>query len=634
MASAASIGATCEPGSETLALAVGGPRPTQPFPPMTDLEPSDRTRGTPTAPAPSGAERSASRAPAEPDRTRSPLYGPGDLPEDLAVGWAPRAQGSVRPAAPRTWLALATLGDVWPGEEGALALESAAQRATLLDLLAQDLAGGADGIHLSLHGSADNLSPGAAALLGELARGEFGARPLLLSGGRALLAAPRLLEGRAGAVGFGIDPWRGAGFSPGDWARLAALPSAPGLPSVVLSGLRIEAQGGPADLELVGLLLCLEAASLALGAAGAPAGAAGLGIGFELALSSEVFTTVAKLRALRRLIETWWAQFAPDSEPAPACLRAVSSQREFDARDPWNNLLRCTYQAFAGVVGGADQIALLPLDQPLGRRGELGQRLARNLHTLLGEESHLGLVEDPAMGSYALERKTEDLARAVWERYRQQRGAGGAAAWFAPGGPLERELAGLAARQAQRLDSRRRIRVGVNDFVARESTPLPPGRALERAPEPRGPAREGAAFEALARRGGSGAPAAVFLLNLGRQRDHHPRAAFIDGLLAVAGIEARHGRGAEGRPPAEALDDLCAEFLASGLPAAIVCGRDEDVRAALPGLLARLPRERSLYLAGRFEEFESWRQAGLAGGFHLGQDARAFLGQLLSRLGR
>lgn len=598
---------------------------------MTDLDPPEQTRGAPSATA---AQRSASRAPAGPDRARAPLYGPGDLPEDLGLGWAPRAQGAVRPAAPRTWLSLASVGDLWPGEEGVLALESAAQRATLLELLAQDLAGGADGIHICLHGSADGPGPGAAALLGELCRGEFGARPLLLSGGRALLAAPRLLEGRAGAVGYGVDPWRGAGLAREDWIRLAALPSAPGLPSVVLSGLCIEARGGTAELELVGLLLRLEDAAEALRTAGVPPAAAGLRIGFELALSSEVFNTIAKLRALRRLVETWWAQFAPGSEPAPACLRAVSSQREFDARDPWNNLLRCTYQAFAGVVGGADQIALLPLDQPLGRRGELGQRLARNLHTLLGEESHLGLVEDPALGSYALERQTEDLSRAVWERYRQQRGAGGAAAWFAPGGPLERELDGLAARQAQRLDSRRRIRVGVNDFVARESTPLPPGRALERAPEPRGPAREGAAFEALARRGGGGAPAAVFLLNLGRQRDHHPRAAFIDGLLAVAGIEARHGRGAEGRPPAEALDALCAEFLESALPVAIVCGRDEDVRAALPGLLARLPSGRSLYLAGRFEEFESWRRAGLAGAFHLGQDARAFLGQLLTQLGR
>jgi methylmalonyl-CoA mutase len=562
------------------------------------------------------------------------VFGPEDLPADLALGWAPRAAGAARPAAPRTWLSLSTIGDVWPTAEGALSLESKAQREALLELLAKDLEGGADGIHFSLLSAGNAPSPGEAALLEALSEGGFARRPLFLSGGRALLEVGRALASREGPVGFGLDPWRSAGFAAADWHRLAALRSAPGLPSLVLSSYRAEAAGASPELELAGLLLALEASVQGLAAAGLPAAAAGQRIGFELALTSDVFSAIAKQRALRRLLEAWWALFEPSFQPAGVALRGVSSQREFDARDPWNNLLRCTYQAFAGVIGGADQIALLPLDQPLGRRGDLGQRLARNLHTLLGEESHLGLVEDPALGSYALERRSEDLARVAWERYQRQRGAGGAAAWFGTGGQLERELEALNLKRSQRLGSRRQTRIGVNDFVAREATPEPPGRAFERAALPAGPPRDGAGFEALAKRGAAGGPAAVFLLNLGRQRDHHARAAFMDALLAVAAIEARHGRGAAGRPPAEALDELCAEFLASGLPVGIVCGRDEDVRAALPGLLARIPRERALYLAGRFEESEAWRSAGLAGGFHLGQDAQAFLSQLLTRLGR
>jgi methylmalonyl-CoA mutase len=603
---------------------------------MSDASPSIQPRGTPAGPGQSaaGAEPSASRASGEGGSKPGSAFGPEDLPLDLGVGWAPRAAGEARPVAPRTWLSLAPIGDVWPAAEGSLALESRAQREALLALLSQDLQGGADAIHFSLLSPGDGPTAGEAALLQALSQGDFGRWPLFLSGGRALLQAAPALAGRRGPVGFGTDPWRSADFGAMDWQRVAALPCAAGRPSIVLSSYRVEAAGASPELELTGLLLALESSLQGLGAAGLSSAAAGERIGFELALTCDVFSTIAKQRALRRVVEAWWGLFEPGFDPALAPLRGVSSQREFDVRDPWNNLLRSTYQAFGGVVGGADQIALLPLDQPLGRRGELGQRLARNLHTLLGEESHLGLVEDPALGSYALERRSEDLARAAWELYQRQRRQGGAAAWFGAGGQLEQELAALHTKRSQRLGSRRLTRIGVNDFVAREATPQAPGQTFERRTPPAGPARDGAAFEALARRAAGTDPAIVFLLNLGRQRDHHPRAAFMDALLAVAGIEARHGRGAGGRPPAEALEELCAEFLASGLPIGIVCGRDEDVRAALPGLLARLPRDRALYLAGRFEESEAWRSAGLAGGFHLGQDAQAFLSQLLTRLGR
>ena len=37
-----------------------------------------------------------------------------------------------------------------------------------------------------------------------------------------------------------------------------------------------------------------------------------------------------------------------------------------------------------------------------------GRRLARNIHHLLAEESHLGFVGDPAAGSFAIERMTHE----------------------------------------------------------------------------------------------------------------------------------------------------------------------------------------------------------------------------------
>ena len=81
---------------------------------------------------------------------------------------------------------------------------------------------------------------------------------------------------------------------------------------------------------------------------------------------------------------------------------------------PWVNMLRGTVAAFAAGVGGADAVTVVPFDEPLGLPDALGRRIARNTSSLLIEESHVAAVTDPAGGSYAVEKLTDDLAVAGW----------------------------------------------------------------------------------------------------------------------------------------------------------------------------------------------------------------------------
>ena len=78
-------------------------------------------------------------------------------------------------------------------------------------------------------------------------------------------------------------------------------------------------------------------------------------------------------------------------------------------------MLRTTVAAFAAGVGGADAVTVLPFDSPLGEPDAFGRRIARNISHLLIDESHVGAVADPAGGSYAVEKLTDDLAAAAWE---------------------------------------------------------------------------------------------------------------------------------------------------------------------------------------------------------------------------
>ena len=61
--------------------------------------------------------------------------------------------------------------------------------------------------------------------------------------------------------------------------------------------------------------------------------------------------------------------------------------------------------------------------------------MARNLHILLAEESHLGTVTDPAAGSYLHETLADALAQKAWALFQEIEGKGGLASalsseWF------------------------------------------------------------------------------------------------------------------------------------------------------------------------------------------------------------
>ena len=82
----------------------------------------------------------------------------------------------------------------------------------------------------------------------------------------------------------------------------------------------------------------------------------------------------------------------------------------------------------------------------------LGRRIARNTSSLLIEESHVAAVTDPAGGSYAVEKLTDDLAVAGWAELGRIEADGGALADEARAGVKERVARG--PRRARRAGRR------------------------------------------------------------------------------------------------------------------------------------------------------------------------------------
>ncbi|WP_300545343.1 methylmalonyl-CoA mutase family protein [Maricaulis sp.] len=169
--------------------------------------------------------------------------------------------------------------------------------------------------------------------------------------------------------------------------------------------------------------------------AGLDADEAAQSIEARLAADTDIHLTIAKLRAARRIFARIAESFGATEEKRRLSLHVVTSHRMLSAKDPWTNLIRNACAGFAAAAGGADAITVRPLTDAIGRPTHFARRVARNLHILLAEESHLGKVTDPAAGSYLHETLSDALARQAWTLFQQIEGKGGLASalssdWF------------------------------------------------------------------------------------------------------------------------------------------------------------------------------------------------------------
>jgi methylmalonyl-CoA mutase len=336
-------------------------------------------------------------------------------------------------------------------------------------------------------------------------------------------------EGKAlnAASNLGVDPLgafaRGLAETPQPElvVEAAAIAAQLGVRAIVVDATAAHDLGA-SDAQELGYGLGIGVAYLrTLTAAGIAIDDAAKLIEFRIAATDEQFPTIAKFRAARRL----WARVlelsGASDDARDMRIHAVTSRPMLSKYDPYVNMLRGTVAAFAAGVGGAEAVTVLPFDSANGRPDAFGRRIARNTSHLLIDESHVAKVADPAGGSYAVEKLTDDIAIAGWAEL----------------GAFETEgLAGLADRAAQvvakreqLIAQRKRPLTGVTEFPNLAET-LP-----ERTDDPLNDRvrRYGASFEAL-----RDAPVAspVFLATLGPVSAHTARATFASNLLAAGGI--------------------------------------------------------------------------------------------------
>ena len=326
----------------------------------------------------------------------------------------------------------------------------------------------------------------------------------------------------------------------------------------------------------------------------------------NFAIDTQFFVEIAKLRAFKVL----WKAFASAygvSNPVAIPVVAENSLRSYSKLDVYVNLLRAGNEAFSGLIGGADYFTVHPQDV-LSKPTDKSIRIARNVLLVLKEESHVENVLDPAGGSYFLETLTAEFVEKAWALFLEIEEFGGFDA-YSEAGKLQEIIEKVYNDRLKAVETRKQSLIGTNIYANPvDELPAETNEAFASIK------RLAIPFEQL-REKYSAAQPKIAILTFGKLKDFKPRADFVAGFFATAGVS-----------PEQSGEILTVEDAKEWLQNAkydyvIVAAKDEDTKELVPTLLSVKPENLILDAAGKYKDEEAeWLEKGLNGFIFAGQN--------------
>jgi methylmalonyl-CoA mutase N-terminal domain/subunit len=180
----------------------------------------------------------------------------------------------------------------------------------------------------------------------------------------------------------------------------------------------------------------------------------------------DFFEEIAKLRAARRI----WARRMKEKYRAKnprswLCRFHVQTAGcSLTAQQPEINIVRTALEALAGVLGGCQSLHTNSMDEALALPSEKAVEIALRTQQIIAFESGAANVIDPLGGSYYLEKLTDELEEEA-EKYFQKIDELGGMVRAIEQGFCQREITRAAYEYQMALSRRRKVLVGVNQFI-------------------------------------------------------------------------------------------------------------------------------------------------------------------------
>ena len=339
--------------------------------------------------------------------------------------------------------------------------------------------------------------------------------------------------------------------------------------------------------------------------AGISADLAAQKVKFTFAVGATYFMEMAKFRAARVL----WANVTNAygvKEDASSVMKihAVTSAWNQTVYDPNVNMLRATTEAMSATLAGVDSLEVLPFDKPIRKPSVFSNRIARNVQTVLKEESYFDRVIDPAAGSYYIETLTNAMAEEAWKLFKQVEEKGGYLAAF-KAGFIQEQIKASAQKRDVNIATRRQILLGSNQYpnftetagndVTADTVTRGGHRHVDakKIAEPIEEYRGAQSFEALRyATDKSGRQPQVFMLTFGNLAMCRARAQFAGNFFACAGFKITDNN------RFETIEEGAKAALAAKAEIVVACAADDDYAEAVPQIAQLVGDKAILVVAG------------------------------------
>ncbi|KPV61610.1 MAG: methylmalonyl-CoA mutase [Candidatus Bathyarchaeota archaeon BA1] len=249
--------------------------------------------------------------------------------------------------------------------------------------------------------------------------------------------------------------------------------SAPRFNTISISGYHMREAGATAVQELAFTLMNGIAYVAAALNRGMPIDDFAPRVSFFFACHNDFFEEIAKFRAARRL----WAKIVKErfgaKDPRSMLLRyhVQTSGCTLTAQQPYNNIVRVTIQSLAAVLGGTQSLHTNSFDEALALPSETAVVTALRTQQIIAHESGVTNTVDPLGGSYFVEHLTNRIEEEATAYIERIDALGGAMAAIQKGF-YQKEIADSAYKYQREVESKKRIVVGVNEYITEAKAPI------------------------------------------------------------------------------------------------------------------------------------------------------------------
>ncbi|RZK04764.1 MAG: methylmalonyl-CoA mutase, partial [Flavobacterium sp.] len=184
----------------------------------------------------------------------------------------------------------------------------------------------------------------------------------------------------------------------------------------------------------------------------------------QVAVGSHYFFEIAKLRALRLVVESIVAEFNPNIK---IHILTTPSKRNKTLYDYNVNMLRTTTECMSAILGESDAVSNLSYDVLYHKENEFGDRISRNQLLVLKSESYFDKVNNAADGAYFIENITQQMAEKALTLFKEIESADGFITQLIEG-TIQKKIQESAGKEQDLFDSGKEILLGTNKYPNKE----------------------------------------------------------------------------------------------------------------------------------------------------------------------